>query len=336
MRIFNKYPFLIGEISFKYYDFAKKEELPYFEVAELLVKKCSECGINGVNFHVGDSEYLHCNYENDSNQKDQLSYDDYKQLAMYCKEGGMAFIITPTNKEIVDNLDDVVDVYKIASSDLNNIPLIDYISKKHKPILLSTAAANLKEIKDAINCMEDNSNFNIVLMHSVLSYPTKLEDANLLMIKDLLENFKDYDVGYSDYTVLDKSMFILTTAYNYGAVILEKYFTLDKSFEGHEFAMDEEDARIIRLNTNMMSKINGYKNKQPLICESFSRNNIRKSIVAKEDIKLGETINNSNIDFKRPGNGISPSKVNEIIGKKVKVDIAKGSLIEYDMLSLVH
>ena len=105
MRIFNKHPFLIGEISFKYYDFAKKEELPYFEVAELLVKKCSECGINGVNFHVGDSEYLHCNYENDSNQKDQLSYDDYKQLAMYCKEGGMAFIITPTNKEIVDNYD---------------------------------------------------------------------------------------------------------------------------------------------------------------------------------------------------------------------------------------
>lgn len=333
MRIFNKHPFLIGEISFNYYDFAKKEDLSYFEVAKLLVKKCSECGINGVNFHVGDSEYLHCNYGQDLNQDDQLSYDDYKQLAGYCKEMGMTFIITPVNKEIVDNLDDVVEVYKIASSDLDNIPLIDHISNKQKPILLSTAAANLKEIRDAINCIEDNSNFDIILMHSVLSYPTKLEDANLLMIKDLIENFKDYDVGYSDYTVFDDLMFILTTACNYGAVVLEKYFTLDKSFEGHEFAMDEEDARIIRLNTSMLSKINGYKNKQPLICESFSRNNVRKSIVAKENIKSGETITNSNIDFKRPRKGISPSKVDSILGKIVNRDISKGSLIEYDMLS---
>ncbi|MCQ2911822.1 MAG: N-acetylneuraminate synthase family protein [Clostridia bacterium] len=333
MKLFNKYPFLIGEISFNYYDLAKKEELSYFRVAKLLIEKCSECGINGVNFHVGDSEYLHCKYEEDSNQTDQLSFDEYKELAEYCKKLGLVFIITPANIEIVDKLNDVVDVYKISSSDLTNLPLIDYISNKHKPILLSTAASNLREIKSAVKCIEDNSNFKIIIMHSVLSYPTKLEDANLLMIKDLSEQFKDYDVGYSDYTVSDNFMFILTTAYQYGAVVLEKYFTLDKSFEGHEFAMDEEDARIVRLSANVLSKINGYKNKQPLICESFSKRNVRKSIVAKRDIKSGEIIDNSNIDFKRPGVGISPSKVDDIIGKNANRDISKGSLIEYDMLS---
>ncbi len=333
MKMFNKYPFLIGEISFKYYDLAKNEELSYFHVAKLLIEKCSECGVNGVNFHVGDSEYLHCNFEEDSNITDQLSFDEYKQLAQYSKELGLVFIITPANMDIVDKLDDVVDVYKIASSDLTNIPLIDYISTKDKPILLSTAASNLREIKDAVNCIENNSNFKIIIMHSVLSYPTKMEDANLLMIKDLAEQFSDYDIGYSDYTVSDNFMFILTTAYHYGAVVLEKYFTIDKSFDGHDFSMDEEDVRIIRLSANVLSKVNGYRNKQPLICESFSRRNVRKSIVAKKDIKSGEIITNVNIDFKRPDEGISPSKIMDVIGKIANRDISKGSLIEYDMLS---
>ena len=333
MNVINKHPFLIGEISFNYYDLAEKENVHYIQMAKFLVEKCSESGLDGVNFHVGDSEYLHCNYEDDSNISDKLTFDEYKKLSDYSKELGLAFIITPDNKEIVDNLDDVVDGYKISSSNLTNIPLIDYISTKKKPIMLSTAAANLKEIKNAVSCIEDNSNFKIIIMHSVLSYPANLDDANLLMIKDLAGHFEDYDVGYSDYTISDDFMFILTTAFNYGAVVLEKYFTIDKSIEGHEFAMDEDDIRIFKLNSSVLSKINGYKSKQPLICESFSRKNVRKSIVAKRDIKSGDIINEIDIDFKRPANGISPEKIDEIIGKKVNYDIPKGSLIEYDMLS---
>jgi Sialic acid synthase len=232
MNIFKKYPFLIAEISFNFHTIAQKEDCPYFDVAKLMIEEAKKCGINAVNFHVGDSEFLHCNFEETaSNVSDKLSFEDYERLAEFCQEIGILFFITPSDFSDVDALDDFVDAYKIPASDLTNIPFIKHVSAKHKPIILSTAAATLKEIKDAIKSIEEESNFKIVLMHSVLSYPTKLEDANLLMIKDLAEYFNEYDIGYSDYTIPGDNMFVLTTAYNYGAVILEKYFTLDKSLK---------------------------------------------------------------------------------------------------------
>lgn len=334
MSLFNKYPFLIAEISFNFYSIAEKEECSYFDVAKFLINEAKKCGLHAVNFHVGDSEFLHCNFEETSlDISDKLGFEEYEQLAEFCQEIGINFFITPYDISDVDALDDFVDAYKISASDLTNIPFIKHISAKHKPILLSTAAATLKEIKDAIKAIEDESNFKIALMHSVLSYPTNLEDANLLMIKDLSETFKDYDIGYSDYTIPGDNMFVLTTAYNYGAVILEKYFTIDKSLEGHEYAMDPEDVTIFRLNTNILSKIKGYKNKQPLICESFSRRNVRKSIFAKNDIEKGSIINESDIEFKRPGIGIAPSEMDDVVGKVVTVDISKGLLIDYTMFS---
>lgn len=334
MNVFRKYPFLIAEISFNFYDLAREDESSYLDVAKLLIKKAKECSINAVDFHVGDSEFLHCNFGEDSlDLSDQLSYEDYIQLANYCKEVGITFIITPSDFEDVDALDKYVDAYKISASDLNNIPFIKYVSTKKKPIILSTAAATLKEIKDAINAIEDESNFKIALMHSILSYPTHLEDANLLMIKDLEDTFNDYDIGYCDYTIPDRNMFVMTTAYNYGATILEKYFTLDKSLEGHEFAMDEEDVYIFRLNAGVLSKIKGFKNKQPLICESFSRRNVRKSIVARKDIKKGEKIKLSDIEFKRPGSGIAPSEIDNVLGKVANCNIKKGCLLNYNLIS---
>ena len=107
MNVINKHPFLIGEISFNYYDLAEKENVHYIQMAKFLVEKCIESGLDGVNFHVGDSEYLHCNYEDDSNISDKLTFDEYKKLADYSKELGLAFIITPDNKEIVNHKDGV-------------------------------------------------------------------------------------------------------------------------------------------------------------------------------------------------------------------------------------
>jgi N-acetylneuraminate synthase len=128
-------------------------------------------------------------------------------------------------------------------------------------------------------------------------------------------------------------MFILTTAFNYGAIILEKYFTIDKSLDGHEYSMDPDDVRNFRVNVDVLSKINGFKNKQPLICESFSRKNVRKSIVAKNDIKKGERIDKTDLEFKMPEKGISPNEIENVIGKIANLDIKKGSFIDYEMLS---
>ena len=148
-------------------------------------------------------------------------------------------------------------------------------------------------------------------------------------------NFPDYEVGYSDHTKSDENMMVLTTAYNYGATIIEKHFTLDKSLPGndHCYAMDSKDVGKFKSNIDFLSKISGYKHKQLLICESSTRKETRRSIVAKNDIGKGSVISQSDIAFKRPGTGISPADVDDVIGKVANVDISKDTLIAYEMLN---
>ena len=331
MSIFNKRPFLIGEIGVNFYDIAKKENITPMDAAKLMIKEAKNAGIDAVKFQTYKAEkiasrnspaYWDLDEEPTTSQFelfkkfDSFGSEEYRELAEYCREVGIMFLSTPFDFEAIDFLDDLMDVYKISSSDLTNIPFIKAIALKNKPIILSTGASTLKEIKEAVNAIEEVSNVDIGLMHCVLSYPTKDEDANLLMIKDIKEQFEGYDIGYSDHTKPDDKMLILTTAYLYGANIIEKHFTLDKTLTGndHYHAMDVEDVKTFNENIELINKIKGKKVKQPLVCESSSRKEARRSIVASKDIKKGEKITKDNITFKRPGTGISPSKVDEIIG----------------------
>lgn len=349
MNIFNKRPFLIGEIGVNFYDIAKKEHITPMDAAKLMIKEAKNAGIDAVKFQTYKAEkiasknspaYWDLDEEPTTSQFelfkkfDTFGPEEYRELAEYCREVGIMFLSTPFDFEAIDFLDDLMDVYKVSSSDLTNIPFIKAIALKNKPIILSTGASTLKEIKEAVNAIEEVSNVDIGLMHCVLSYPTKDEDANLLMIKDIKEQFEGYDIGYSDHTKPDDKMLILTTAYLYGANIIEKHFTLDKTLTGndHYHAMDVEDVKTFNENIELINKIKGKKVKQPLVCESLSRKEARRSIVASKDIKKGEEITKDNITFKRPGTGISPSKVDEIIGMNANEDIAEDTLLTYEML----
>lgn len=349
MSIFNKRPFLIGEIGVNFYDIAKKENITPMDAAKLMIKEAKNAGVDAVKFQTYKAEkiasrnspaYWDLDEEPTTSQFelfkkfDSFGSEEYRELAEYCREVGIMFLSTPFDFEAIDFLDDLMDVYKISSSDLTNIPFIKAIALKNKPIILSTGASTLKEIKEAVNAIEEVSNVDIGLMHCVLSYPTKDEDANLLMIKDIKEQFEGYDIGYSDHTKPDDKMLILTTAYLYGANIIEKHFTLDKTLTGndHYHAMDVEDVKTFNENIELINKIKGKKVKQPLVCESSSRKEARRSIVASKDIKKGEKITKDNITFKRPGTGISPSKVDEIIGMNANEDIAEDTLLTYEML----
>ena len=349
MNIFNKRPFLIGEIGVNFYDIAKKENITPMDAAKLMIKEAKNAGIDAVKFQTYKAEkiasrnspaYWDLDEEPTTSQFelfkkfDTFGPEEYRELAEYCREVGIMFLSTPFDFEAIDFLDDLMDVYKISSSDLTNIPFIKAIALKNKPIILSTGASTLKEIKEAVNAIEEVSNVDIGLMHCVLSYPTKDEDANLLMIKDIKEQFEGYDIGYSDHTKPDDKMLILTTAYLYGANIIEKHFTLDKTLTGndHYHAMDVEDVKTFNENIELINKIKGKKVKQPLVCESSSRKEARRSIVASKDIKKGEKITKDNITFKRPGTGISPSKVDEIIGMNANEDITEDTLLTYEML----
>ena len=347
MNIFAKKPFLIADIGLNFYDIAQKENISQLEAVKLMIKEAKDCGIDAVKFGLFDEDAIfslelsqdNSAKTNASNELvknlDEFGKSQYRELTDFCNELGIVFLSTPFDFESADFINEFVDYFMISSTDLTNIPFIKYIASKNKPIILSTGASTIREIKNAIRAIEDVSMVNIAIMHSVLSFPTYFEDANLLMIKDLADNFNDYDVGYSDHTICDENMLLLTTAFNYGAIVLEKHFTLDKSLNGddHFHSMDPSDVIKFRKNLQFLSKINGYKNKQPLICESFMKKEFRKSIVSACDIKKGETIKTSHITFKRPGTGISPESRDDVLGKTACENIPKGCLISFEMLS---
>ena len=338
MKIFYKKPFLIADIGVNYYDIAQKEEISDIDAAKLMISEAKKVGIDAVKFESYKTENLlseESQTQFDLFKKyDKFGVDEFRQLADFCSELKIKFLSTPLDFESADYLDEFMDIYPISSSDLTNIPFIQYIAKKNKPILLLTGAATLNEIKRAVKAIEEVSTVDIAIMHSVLAYPTEYRDANLAMIKDLVQNFPEYEVGYSDHTRPDSNMFVLTTAYNYGAEIIEKHFTLDKSLPGndHNHSMDPEDVMVFKTNVGFLSQLSGMKNKQPLICESSAKRESRRSIVLTKDIKKGDIITADLITFKRPGTGISPARVDDVVGKTALVDISKDTLIDFDMI----
>lgn len=339
MNIFYKKPFLIADIGVNYYDIAQKEEISIMEAAKLMILEAKKVGIDAVKFESYTTEnIISSNFPEQFDlfkKYDNFGRDEFFELYEYCSELKIKFLSTPLDYESADYLDEFMDIYPIASSDLTNIPFIQYIAKKNKPMLLLTGAATLNEVKMAVRAIEDVSTVDIAILHSVLAYPTDYRDANLAMIKDLVQTFPEYEIGYSDHTKADSRMFVLTTAYNYGADIIEKHFTLDKSLPGndHSHSMDPEDVMIFKTNIGFLSQIKGMKNKQPLICESSAKRDARKSIVLTRDIKKGDVITSDIIAFKRPGIGISPAKINDVVGKTALVDIAEDTIIDFDMLS---
>jgi len=349
MNIFPNTPFLIAEIGVNYYDIAKKKNLSNIDAAKLMIKEAKVAGADAVKFQSykaatiaskNSPAYWDQNEEpTDSQYKlfkkfDSFGKEEYKELADYCIKTGIMFLSTPFDFDSIDYLDEFMDVYKISSSDLTNIPFIKAIAKKQKPIILSTGASTIEEVKLAIKAIETEGNRDIGLMHCVLSYPTEYEDVNLLMIKYLKDNFPNFDIGFSDHTRPDDKMLVLTTAYLYGAIIIEKHYTLDKTLKGndHYHGMDPRDIKTFKENITFIKKINGQYDKVPLPCEVESRKQARRSIVATRDIAIGEEIAEDMLTFKRPGTGISPSDLEKIIGKKVKIGIKEDDLIDYNQL----
>lgn len=349
MSIFDVEPFLIAEIGVNYYDIAKKENISNMEAAKLMVKEAKDAGCGAVKFQSYKADtiasknspaYWDMNEEPTTSQYelfkkfDSFGKDEYEEIAEYCESIGIMFLSTPFDFYSVDYLDSFMDVYKISSSDLTNIPFIKAIARKNKPIIISTGASTTKEISDAIKTIEDEENRDIGVMHCVLSYPTAFEDANLLMIKNLKNLYPEYDIGYSDHTKPDSGMLVLTTAYLYGANILEKHFTLDKTLQGndHYHAMDPDDVRTFFRNIEFIKTINGQYDKVPLECEAAARMQARRSIIANRDIDVGKVITVDDLTFKRPGTGISPNELDNVIGREVKKFIKEDDLLDYDML----
>ncbi|WP_157182539.1 N-acetylneuraminate synthase family protein [Bacillus sp. m3-13] len=340
---------LIAEIGVNYYDIAIKMNITPIEAAKLMVKEAKEAGIHAVKFQTYKADtlaakdspsYWDTTEESTTSQYelfkkfDSFTYSDYKELFDYCNELNIEFLSTAFDIESADYLYELMDVYKISSSDLNNLPFVEYQAKKGKSILLSVGASNEEEIDRTLKVIREHNNKPIILLHCVLEYPTPFAHANLNRIVTLKNKYPNVIIGYSDHTKPDKDVDVIKTAYNLGAVVVEKHFTLDKSLPGndHYHAMDQYDASKIINGINFIDSIRGSYDIKFLESEEISRQNARRSLVANEDIEKGTVITREMLTFKRPGIGISPSEINNVIGKVARNKISEDTILQYGMI----
>jgi sialic acid synthase SpsE len=316
------------------------------EIAKRLVNEAKEGGADAVKFQSYKAEtlaskdspsYWDTTKEPTTSQyqlfkkHDSFWIDEMKELKSYCDEIDIEFMSTPFDIESANFLNDMMNVYKISSSDITNKPFIEYICDFKKPIILSTGASSLSEIAEAVSWIEKKGN-KLSLLHCVLNYPTPDKNANLGMIMDLKTKFPDKIIGYSDHT-LPQDMKVCEMATILGAVIIEKHFTHDKTLQGndHYHAMDKEDLKIYRENIERTFDILGSFKIEALEDEAPARNNARRSIVAIKNIQKGKTIKRDNLTFKRPAHGVSPKFIDDIIGKTTLVDIDEDTVIKWYM-----
>lgn len=263
---------------------------------------------------------------------DKFWKKEFVELKTYCDKADIEFMSTPFDVVAADFLNDLMDVFKISSSDITNKPFIEYICNFEKPVILSTGASYLHEIEEAVYWVE-NKEVPLALLHCVLNYPTDDGNAHLGMIRGLKKKFPDLMIGYSDHT-MPKEMKVLEIATMLGSTIIEKHFTHDKSLPGndHYHAMDVEDLKKFNKNLDEILTIVGDEKVHALPSEGISRENARRSLVAKQDIPKGKTIEYDDLTWKRPASGISPRLIDEVIGKKAASLIEADEVLKWDSL----
>ena len=263
---------------------------------------------------------------------DKFSLENYIELADFAKSIDLDFCTTLFNEFLINDYDNLLPFYKIASADITNYLLIENILEKGKDVLISTGAATIEEIINVVNFVQQNKkdSSNIILMHCVLNYPTSYQNADLTKICHLQEQFPNIEIGYSDHVPPDDGNLCLITAYLLGAKIIEKHFTYDKSLKGndHYHAYDYKDAKSFVNKIKQIEILLGDKDKDVTKNQSMSRLNARRSLVARQNIVKGEELSINNITALRPYNGISPELWPQIKGKISKNNIKRNSLIK--------
>jgi N,N'-diacetyllegionaminate synthase len=258
----------------------------------------------------------------------ELSEEGHHELKEYCDSKKIKFLSTAFHQESVDFLMKIgIDVIKVASGDVTNIPLLRHMAATGLPVIMSTGMATLGEIEEALEAINKEGNNKIVLLHCISWYPAEIETTNLRFMQTLKSAF-GYPVGYSDHT-LGINMTIAARAM--GACVLEKHFTLDAkefgpdheaSIEPHEMIEMVKGIREVEAGLGSSVRIFGEK-------EIGQRKVHRRSVVTCNDIEKGETFSWDNLIIKRPGVGIKPKYVYDIIGKKATRDIKAEELIKW-------
>ena len=264
---------------------------------------------------------------------DKFWKSEYETLKKYCDQVGIEFMSTAFDVQSADFLNDLMDVFKISSSDITNLPFIEYQCKFGKPIILSTGASHLWEVQRAVDVIEKHGN-PYCLMHCVLNYPTPNLNAHLGMIWDLINKFPNAIPGYSDHT-LPQEMEVVKIAALLGATIIEKHFTHDKTLPGndHYHAMDKEDLKLLWTKWGNVQELLGEFKIMALPEEESARRNARRSLVAIRAIEKGNILKSEDLTWKRPAHGVSPAELQQVLGTIANERIEEDTVIKWNMLS---
>lgn len=314
------------------------------ETAKKLIDVAYIAGVNAVKFQTFKAETLvsknaqKATYQKETTDEKESQFDMIKKLELdiktheilieYCKSKNIMFLSTPFDIDSVKLLSNLgLDTFKIPSGEITNLPYLKAIGQLDKKIILSTGMANLQEIKNALEILIKNgtNKENITVLHANTQYPTPIEDVNLNAMLTIQKEL-DIKVGYSDHTL---GIEVDIAAVAMGASVIEKHFTLDKTMEGPDHKASLEPSELIsmvRAIRNIELAL-GDGIKKPSKSETPNIEVARKSIVAKTDIKKGEKLTEKNITIKRPGNGISPMKWDQILGTTASKDYKEDDLI---------
>ena len=300
------------------------------KLAKKLINAAKSSGASAVKFQTFQTEKFirKSNKYFDLFKQAQLSYEDFGELSDYAKNQEMTLFSAPFDIESADLLKKLgVPAFKIASSDLINMPLIRHIAKMNMPIIISTGLSIMKEIEEAISYCLYEGNSKIALLHCIAHYPTIPEEANLDAMLQMKQKFP-YPVGYSDN---GESTLVDTVAVSLGANLIEKHFTLDKKLPGpdHSFSIDPPGLKQLMSQIHQIEKIKGDGEKVPRQSELEGRFLIRTCITADRDIKNGEILTKDNLAIKRPAEGIEPKFFDRVIGRKINKDINADTEIQW-------
>ena len=238
------------------------------------------------------------------------------------------FLSTPFDHDSIELLNDLgLEIFKIPSGEITNLPYLRHIGRLNKKVILSTGMADIGEIEDALDVLVSSGTQkeNITVLHANTMYPTPMEDVNLKAMVTIGNTF-DIAFGYSDHTL---GIEVDIAAVAMGASVIEKHFTFDKTMEGpdHKASLEPDELKaMVKVIRNIELAL-GSSIKKPSKSETPNKEMARKSIVAKVAIKKGETLTEENITIKRPGNGINPMRWDEIVGTVATKDYSEDELI---------
>jgi N-acetylneuraminate synthase/sialic acid synthase len=331
-------PFVIAEIGHNHQGDLK--------VALEMIKVAAACGVDAVKFQKRDNRTLYTKemfqrpYDNENSfgmtygehrEFLEFGFEEYLKLKRCAEENHVEFMCTAFDLPSVDFLERLgIATYKLASGDVTNIPLIQYIARLQKPIFIATGAATLEETRLAYEEVLKFHN-QICLMHTVCTYPTEYPDLNLRTIDTLRAQFPKAIIGYSGH---DNGILAASVAYLLGAVVVEKHFTMNHSWKGtdHKFSLEPEGLRKQVRDLARIRQMLGNGEKTVLDIERGTRIKMGKILYAVRSLKAGHVMKEEDVSVKSPGGGIEAYRFSEVIGKRLVNDLPEESMISFEDL----